>query len=269
MLKKLIKYEWKACARVCLPLYGAAIMLALMGRIFIALNPALSDTFLYQVVGVIGGFLYFGVMVAVFVVTLVILVMRFYKNLLGNEGYLMFTLPVTVSQHIWTKAIVALLMSVLSMIAAGLSVLIMAFGAQFPVELAQMLSILAEGFGMNTMNGILIFFETLLFFLISTVGGTLFIYLCIALGHLAKKHREAMAVVWYFALSVAAQFVFAILMNILSRPPFWNMVKWIGELRYPAVAHVTLLGLCVVSAMITAACFFGTKYILKNRLNLE
>ncbi len=266
MLKNLMKHEWKACARICLPLYGAAILLALMGRIFIALNPALSNFFLYQLLGVIGVFLYFGVMVAVFVVTLVILVMRFYKNLLGDEGYLMFTLPVTVSQHIWTKALVALLMSVLSMAAAGLSVMIMAFGLQIPKELAELLSSIAEGL---EFNGILILLETLLYFLLAIVAGTMFIYLCIALGHLSKKHREVMAVVWYFVLSVVSQFVFVILMNIVSKTPLWNIVRWIADLPSPAVGHVVLLGLCVISAIITAACFFGTKYILKNKLNLE
>ena len=27
---KLLKYEWKACARTCLPLYGAIILVALI-----------------------------------------------------------------------------------------------------------------------------------------------------------------------------------------------------------------------------------------------
>lgn len=27
---KLLKYEWKACARACLPLYGAIILVALI-----------------------------------------------------------------------------------------------------------------------------------------------------------------------------------------------------------------------------------------------
>lgn len=44
------------------------------------------------------------------VVTAVILIQRFYKNLLGSEGYLMFTLPVTVSQHLFSKTIIAVVM---------------------------------------------------------------------------------------------------------------------------------------------------------------
>ena len=30
---KLLKYEWKACARTCLPLYGAIILVALINHL--------------------------------------------------------------------------------------------------------------------------------------------------------------------------------------------------------------------------------------------
>ena len=30
---KLLKYEWKACARTCLPLYGVLILMSLISRI--------------------------------------------------------------------------------------------------------------------------------------------------------------------------------------------------------------------------------------------
>ena len=30
---KLLKYEWKACARTCLPMYAAVLLLALVNRL--------------------------------------------------------------------------------------------------------------------------------------------------------------------------------------------------------------------------------------------
>ena len=82
----------------------------------------------------ISSMLYMGVMMAAFVVTAVILIQRFYKNLLGSEGYLMFTLPVTVTQHLLSKTIIAVVMIALSGIAAFLSIGIfadMSFGTLF------------------------------------------------------------------------------------------------------------------------------------------
>ncbi|MGE4549467.1 MAG: ABC transporter permease, partial [Intestinibacillus sp.] len=38
MLKKLLKYEWRATSRVLLPLYGSVIVMALINRLFWALG---------------------------------------------------------------------------------------------------------------------------------------------------------------------------------------------------------------------------------------
>ena len=91
---KLLKYEWKACARTCLPLYGVLILMSLISRILYVIPKNASLDFMLPA---ISSMLYMGVMMAAFVVTAVILIQRFYKNLLGSEGYLMFTLPVTVT----------------------------------------------------------------------------------------------------------------------------------------------------------------------------
>ena len=38
-----------------------------------------------------------------------VLIVRYYRNLYGDEGYLMNTLPVTPAQHVWAKLICAFL----------------------------------------------------------------------------------------------------------------------------------------------------------------
>ena len=94
---KLLKYEWKACARICLPLYAVELLVAFINRL---LYSDIGSKLLYGIPSIVMTMLYAAIMVALFVVTAVVLVQRFYKNLLGSEGYLMFTLPVSVSQHI-------------------------------------------------------------------------------------------------------------------------------------------------------------------------
>ena len=80
---KLLKYEWKACARICLPMYAAVLLLAVVNRLTMTDQ---VQNLLYGIPTVLMAMLYFAVMVAVFVVTAVILIQRFYKNLLGYEG---------------------------------------------------------------------------------------------------------------------------------------------------------------------------------------
>ena len=85
---KLLKYEWKACARACLPLYGAIILVALINHL---LYSEAVPELLFGIPAAIMSMLYVVIFAAVFVATAVILVQRFYKSLLGGEGYLMFT----------------------------------------------------------------------------------------------------------------------------------------------------------------------------------
>ena len=79
---KLLKYEWKACARTCLPLYGAIILVALINHLLY--SEAVPDL-LFGIPAAIMSMLYAVIFAAVFVATAVILVQRFYKSLLGGS----------------------------------------------------------------------------------------------------------------------------------------------------------------------------------------
>ena len=98
MLSKLMKYEFKATGRTLLPLYGALLGFALINRILFrgSLDETINETFgtIGNIANFISVFAYGCTMAAVFVVTFFVIVQRFYKNILGDEGYLMNTLPV-------------------------------------------------------------------------------------------------------------------------------------------------------------------------------
>ena len=55
---KLLKYEWKACARTCLPLYGVLILMSLISRILYVIPKNASLDFMLPA---IGSMLYMGV----------------------------------------------------------------------------------------------------------------------------------------------------------------------------------------------------------------
>lgn len=266
---KLLKYEWKACARICLPMYAAVLLLALVNRLTMKEQ---VQALMHGIPTALMGLLYFAVMVAVFVVTAVILIQRFYKNLLGDEGYLMFTLPVTVSQHIWAKSIIAAVMSILSTIAALLSIGILGGGVGIIQGAATVMTKLLQGIAERP-NEFVVGVEILLWLLILTVVGTLFIYLCIALGHLAKKHRVLMAVVWYFVLSTVLQFLFMFFIMGVGNLPldgFWMALQdFFLSIGPAATIHIGMIILCIGTAAVGAVFFLATRYILKNRLNLE
>ena len=103
MLGKLIKYEFRATRRTMLPLYAALLCVALLTRLSMSALSApgggAHHGFLNFVAGIMG--MLFGLLTfALGFITLFLMAQRFQKNLLGDEGYISFTLPVTVSQNI-------------------------------------------------------------------------------------------------------------------------------------------------------------------------
>ena len=121
MLGKLMKYEIMATARIFLPLFGLILLLAAFNRVLFPLN---SNTF--DVPRMITMTVYIALMVALCVMTLVVTIQRFSRNLLGDEGYLSFTLPVKTYYHIVSKAVVALMWTALSLIVSFFSIFLLA-----------------------------------------------------------------------------------------------------------------------------------------------
>lgn len=264
---KLLKYEWKACARTCLPLYGVLILMSLISRILYVIPKNASLDFMLPA---IGSMLYMGVMMAAFVVTAVILIQRFYKNLLGSEGYLMFTLPVTVTQHLLSKTIIAVVMIGLSGLSAFLSIGIfadMSFGTLF-VDMIK---------GVARSGGLLFGLELFALAVLGIAGMALFVYMCMALGHLAGKHRLLMSVVWYVVLSTALQVLLLLVMmgggNVMPEALADAIVRWLDSTMQTITpmdaAHLMLRCCCVFALIGDAVYFLVTRWILVHKLNLE
>ena len=62
---------------------------------------------------------------AAFVMCIIVTIQRFYKNLLGSEGYLMFTLPVSTTANILSKAITAFIWIIATSLVTLLSIFVM------------------------------------------------------------------------------------------------------------------------------------------------
>ena len=123
MLGKLLKYEMKASARTLVPLYIGTLVVAAICSIQVALTfgqPNNADVWMsvgtFRTSSNVAGFLFllfFGLCVAITVLTIMTVIQRFNTSLIGNEGYLMFTLPVTHAQLLSSKLIGAMLWSVI------------------------------------------------------------------------------------------------------------------------------------------------------------
>ena len=269
MLRKLIKYEFKATARLLLPINGAMIVFALINRLFMELNffntsnPAISS------IAVGMAILYVMVIVAAFVITMIVIIQRFYKNLLTDEGYLMFTLPVKPRSHITSKGIVAFVWYVVSFIICALSIFVLIVDHNVMSGLSQFFTVeLPQAFQRAGGDLTAILAELLALFLLSFVSGILMIYCCIALGSLFHNHKILGAFGMYLAINFVMQIIGTVGILVVfaasNDSALWNFADSIR------MVSAVFLPLCIAYYVVFSVIFYCvTNFIFKKKLNLE
>ena len=256
-----MKYEAMATSRVFLPLYGLILLLSCFIHIFLPLN---SDTF--DTPRIITMMVYMFLMAALFVMTLVVTIQRFQKNLLGDEGYLSFTLPVKTWDHIVSKMIVTLMWSFFTLIVSFFSVFLLAVGDK------QSLKTFSEGCmeigdAFNRYGGWawLILAEAVVFLVIAIFSGTLQIYAAVSVGHLSPKHKLLAGFGAFVGFCIVEQIIASLFSGYIEA----NSLLWATIDVTPSMISTCLLVCIGFSAVFGAAFFFLTEWILKRKLNLE
>ena len=267
MLKKLLKYELKATSRTFLPLYGCLLVFAVINRIFGGLQHQTENFSFFFGVSLTS---YIFLIVAIFALTVFVMIQRFYKSLLGDEGYLMFTLPTTTGKLISSKLLVSIFWVIVSMIVTGISILILAMSTGFWKALGQVLRALQfyikTSFSFADVTALasllLMGLSALLFFILS-------VYCSIAVGHTFKRHRAIASVGAYLGITILTQFVTLFYLRIgsfiLLKIPNLESYVLYGEYG----SHLGILLWCVLYLCLAAVCYVVTQQILSKRLNLS
>lgn len=269
MLRKLMKYEFKATGRGILPLYGALLVFALITRILFkgGLDEKINDTFstFGSIANMICVFAYGFTMAAVFVATFFIIVQRFYKNILGDEGYLMNTLPIKPYLNIINKIIVSLIWTIVSCFVACLSIFILFVTfdniSYFFANLLPALKELYVEFG-----GLpyLIGFEFCVLAIIQLVKSITMLYASISIGHLFSKYKILSSFAAFIVLNIISNMINSTLVLILAKSQLSSF-----DTTAPGFFQIFLLLAMIGELIYFAAYFFITNYIINHKLNLE
>ena len=262
MLRKLLKYELKATARIFLPLYAVLLIFAFINRLI--LNPGEFNT-----PQIISTSIYFIIMVGMFVMTYVVMIQRFYRNLLSDEGYLMFTLPTTTWRHITSKLLISMMWMIASGIAACASILIIASGFYMGFWRA-MMDAFATFFRFFDVSVALFIVEIILFGIVGLASTVLIIYASIAVGHLFNQHRVLASLGAFLAFSTVSQILFAIVRPIwatIFMPQPYSTIHDFYAIE--PLVHLAIWSGIAFLGVLSAGYFFISSYILSKRLNLE
>jgi hypothetical protein len=278
MLSKLLKYEMKATARIFLPLFAVVLLSATINRLITILSPKGWES-----PAIISMVLYVTILVGMFVVTAVMIIQRFYKNLLSEEGYLMFTLPVKPWMHIVSKLLWAMIWTLTSVAVAIGSVLIIASAQIFTPETVRQIGRFFSQ--VYSYEGAWLFTaEFALLVLVAGIAKVIMIYASIAVGHLVNNHKILASLGAYLGLSTISQLLFTVMGllpgmagikdrytgGILSDPN--GMVRFDGAGNLAAILPAVqgfLWYSILFSAFLSVGYFVITNLILGKKLNLE
>lgn len=264
MLGKLCKHELRATARWFLPLFGLVLILSPINRLTIPTMDKLEG-----VLRVIPGFIMFAYVVSLlimFAATVLLIVFRFYKSMVTDEGYLTHTLPVSVSAHIVSKLLVGALWTLASIVVFMLSLFILLFSPSgfhdFMKEWPYVAMIIRETIGTASMT--LFFAEIFILMLGSVLTAPLVYYASIALGQVLAKNKIAGSIAGFFIISVASN----IITGILMVPVSYIAVNYDYN-NFGVFTEIILPGSIAILILSAAIYYFITYYIFKNKLNLE
>lgn len=274
MLTKLLKYEFRSIGRQLIPLYLGVLGLAVVNHFFwfsVPANRGGLNEFLGGIPAYAAMMGYCAVCVALFVVTALLIIQRFYKGLLTEEGYLMFTLPCKTWQLIAAKGITAAVMIAVGTCVGILSAMLMAANAQTWGALFRGIGEIPWGelFRAHALWPLYVV-ETIILIIVGLFSSIGHVYVSIALGHLSNKHRVALAIVAYIVINVVWSSIFGAITRLIDIFR-WDQVMciWVDNLNTPGQIHLMMLILIAVCLIPAAVYFIGTNWILSKKLNLE
>lgn len=250
-----------------LPFFIALMIFALITKVINVLSPEA-----WSVPAGISMVIYIFILVGMFVMTFFMMVQRFYKNLLSEEGYLMHTLPVKPWSHIVSKLLVSTLWIITSTITAFISVTIITLNKSDLTNIFRAFTNihfqLTEELGSTAY---ILSLEFLLFTLVGLIATILSIYCSIALGQLFNRRKLLASFGAFLLLNTFSQFYFLLIAKLPGINSYFAQFS-VHSNNLADMQQVIQSGLIygIFSVFILCAVFFAlTNYILSNRLNLE
>ena len=268
MLGKLLKYELKATSRVFIPLYIAILIVSIVNGLSLNLE-------ILNIQG-LATIILMCLFISLFVITIVVTIQRFNKNLLKDEGYLMFTLPVSSKHLVLSKYLTSLIWTFLSFVVAFLSFTII---FMIPTYKYFDFSYFINEFNLlfSNMLNLNILGQFLKIILLMIISYTIFIfnvYLALSVGQLPifNRFRNVSSFIGFLVINLFisyAQNIVSLFVNDAS-----VNIEAIDNINYTisSVTSIVSKGLniaIVINLIIILVLFFATTYILDKKLNLE
>ncbi len=283
MLGKLIKYEQKATYKVLTIINFVIILLTLIGAFI--LNTNIFNNSESIPLAILLVIFYSLSLIAMGIIIVIYLYIRFYKNLFTAEGYLMHTLPVTPLQLFHSKLIVGYFWTFLNSLLMILSISTLGFVVGYHITKVEQLNFIEffteNGIQLSEKESFAISFQKifgytpegfvillLILLIVSCFSSLLMGYLSILLGQLVEKYKLAASVGFYIVIYIVNQVISSFIMIL---PNLKFMISSIDNTEFfISDFYKNLLPLSIITQLLLGIIFYFMSVLLVQRkVNLD
>ncbi len=268
MLGKLIKYEFRCCARIFAILLPVFILYTAIYRGVMEFTisgtggqtGSAISAMLFVGMTMIFILLVMGLAVFCFIYT----VYRFYKNMVTDEGYLMHTLPVAPWELVTSKLIVAALEYIATILTIVLSVFIISVGmiSESDIETIKQFIDMIVGSVYGNASQALGMILSVVSFAVSIISGILIPYVSIAIGQLKNNNRALWSIGVYLLINISLSMIGSIISVVLT--------SVMSETADAALIMNLSTGIsALINVAVAVAAFVCTCKIFRENLNLR
>ena len=278
-MKKLFKFEFFSVCRILVPVWCGTLLLSLLiGGLGIlsAQLPALGESLPYLIIYTFAAILFIFAALASIIASVVLGIQRFYK-LLGDQGYLMFSLPMPAWKHIGARLLCACLTTTLAVAVFAVCGAVLSFSS---IQSGSLITVANFQFlAFDDLADLLWNGYALLIWLLCLATAYLFLYLCMAIGAQWPQHRLAASILTYFLLTFVLQVLMMIAVIFVAVGAYSTVQN--GDIalisgaltsEQTAAAHWLLGGLLTVPVLLFGAAdailWVTTHYFITRKLNL-
>ncbi|MEG1474170.1 MAG: hypothetical protein RSC10_00335 [Longicatena sp.] len=262
MLGKLMKFEFKSTYRNYMFLYFVMIIASIIISVIAGTNNYFGNvqqsgfiSILFLIVGLIYGFSLVALSIAIYIN----IIKSYIKSMYGKGAYLTHTLPVSTTSLLLSKILTSCIWFIISIIMILISVSIISIPSLFiygSLTMNDFWSYLGD-YNLLNLNSLLYIFTSF----ISVVESIVLFFLIISFTHTkyVSRHRGVVGVIIYIVL----QMLLGLIYNVLN----------ISSVAFPtiisgAITANTWFSLCFTTVLV-CLYFFGTKYILDKKMEVE
>lgn len=257
MLGKLLKHEWIATIRRYSLFY---LVLGAMTLFAGVMHAVPVENFIFSMGENAILVLYGATVVGVLFCSVGMAVVRFYKNMVSDEGYLTFTLPVKVEELVLAKFLVAIVWQLITIVMCVASVFLVFVPGHIEIK------VLMDGISslMSQARTLLpVFCLTLIATMVCQI---MLYYLSMAVGQLFGNYKIVASVIAYCIIYFAMELVpLLMLLVVFGVFGFDTINNYVNSMEDVTVIYVISISVTVVMGIVE---YFATCSLLKKKLNL-